>query len=93
MALFSLTYDLIKTKDYNKLNEGIDKIPGSKTKPTESQWLLDTNWSSEEIREHIRGFVDKDDKILVIKLVQPPFWATWNIKKDSTDWLHARGTK
>lgn len=91
MALFSLTYDLIKVKDYKKLNEGIDKIPGSKTKPTESQWILDTSFSASEIRDHLQNYVDKDDKIFVIKLEQPPRWASWKITKDVTDWLHARG--
>ncbi len=89
MAIFSVTYDLIKTKDYAKLFEGFKSVPGTHVRPTESQWLLDTTWNEEKIRDHLKQYIDNDDKLFVAQIYMPR-WASRKINTSVTDWLHER---
>jgi hypothetical protein len=89
MAIYSLTYDLISAKNYEKLYEGIEALTSLHTRPTESQWIIETPKTVKEIRDHLRAYVDKDDKIFVAQILMPK-WASLNVKKESTDWLHER---
>lgn len=96
MAIYSITYDLIKSKDYKKLFEGLKSLPGSYVRPTESQWLIDTSKTSKEIRDHLTAYIDSDDKLFVAQILMPK-WASKSIDKNliepnkiPTEWLHAR---
>lgn len=89
MAVYSITYDLIKDKDYSEVIEAIKSISGYWAKPTKSQWLVDTIKSEKEIRDYLLNYTDHDDKILVCK-IDMPCWATRNISEDVLKWLHKR---
>ena len=89
MAIYSITYDLIKDKDYAKVIDAIKSISGIWANPTKSQWLVDTKKSEIEIRKYLQGCTDNDDKIFVCK-IDMPNWSTCNISSDVIDWLHAR---
>jgi hypothetical protein len=89
MAVYSITYDLIKDKDYSKLIEAIKSVSGYWATPTKSQWLVDTTKSEIEIRDYLLSYIDRDDKIFVCK-IDMPCWATRNISEDVLKWLHDR---
>jgi len=84
MANYVISYDLIEDKNYEDLIEKIKSL-GSWAKPLESFWLLVSNSSASEIRDTLKGAVDKDDKIIVIELGDD--WATYNISQKVTDWM------
>jgi hypothetical protein len=79
MAVYSITYDLQKIKNYQKLHQGIDLLSKQVwIKPTLSQFLIQTNLSSSQIMEFLKQYVDHDDAIFVAK-VGIPDWAAYNV--------------
>lgn len=87
MALYSITYDLVGKRDYEKIFRGIKEVSnGSYTKPTESQWIVKSNKSAKEIRDYLGKFIDKDDILFVIP-VDGRNWAAYSIADDVCDWL------
>ncbi|QOD13499.1 hypothetical protein IEE84_04260 [Psychrobacter sp. 28M-43] len=87
MALYSITYDLVKKKDYDRIYEGIKTCgTGAYARPTESQWIVKSNKSAREIVDHLRNFTDSDDKIFVIP-VNGKLWASFNVSQKIRDWL------
>ena len=88
MAVYSITYDLIKTKDYEKLFKGIRSLSPSHTCPTRSQWLISSHLSAEQIRNFLITCMDGDDVLFVIK-IDMPAWVGWNLPQTSVSWLLA----
>ncbi len=87
MALYSITYDLIGKKDYPRLYEGIKTCgTGAYARPTESQWIVQSNGTAANIVDHLLNFIDNDDKIFVIP-VNGKMWASFNVPKDVHNWL------
>ncbi|MCA4278407.1 hypothetical protein LDY03_15650 [Acinetobacter baumannii] len=59
MAVYSVTYDLIKSKDYSRIIEGIKKVSGDNwAKPTKSQWIITSTKTSEQIRDFLKNYID-----------------------------------
>lgn len=85
MAVYCVSYDLIDDKKYEKLFEKI-KSYGYYAHAQESLWFVKTSKTAEELRDELRAVVDKDDKIIVIKVVLP--WASLNLPKEVNDWLN-----
>ncbi len=92
MAIYSISYDLIKDKDYTKVIAAIKAISGSWAKPTESQWLVDTEQTQKQVREYVQSYMDQDDKIFVCKIDMPK-WSSGNLTKEVLTWLHNREAK
>ncbi|WP_151867666.1 hypothetical protein [Acinetobacter soli] len=89
MAVYSITYDLIKDKDYTRIIDAIKSISGNWATPTKSQWLVETTKNESEIRNYLSSYIDNDDKIFVCK-IEMPSWATRNISQSVLQWLHDR---
>lgn len=71
MALFAVTYDLIAGKDYPRLTTELKRLGGHK--PALSVWFVDvTSKTSAELRDHLKGYVDSDDRIVVIEFDKKP---------------------
>lgn len=86
MAKFLVTYDLIKDKDYKRLIDELERLEGHKA--LLSVCLLDLNNTTTQVREHLAGFVDDDDKVFVAEMtVKPSFTKAF---KGTTAWLDAR---
>ena len=58
MAIYTLSYDLIKRKDYQTLWDALQKQKAHRI--LESVWLLNTNSSKEEVLAWLRSHVDGD---------------------------------
>lgn len=71
-----VSYDLHKpVKDYEKLHTAIKNL-GSWWHYLESVWLIETNSSAAEVGKHLIQFIDKDDRLMAIR-----------ISKDYDGWL------
>ena len=79
-----ITYDLNKPhKDYPKLFDGI-KSYGNWAHALESVWLVKSNSTAGQIRDHLKQFVDENDQIKVVTVSD---WATFNISSEITNWM------
>lgn len=89
MTVYSITYDLIKSKDYTKIIDGIKKISNDNwAKPTKSQWIITSQKTSTQIRDFLKDYIDSDDVLFVIE-VKPENWASRNIPKETIKWLNS----
>ncbi|MGO4908872.1 hypothetical protein ACEN2J_11145 [Pseudorhodobacter sp. W20_MBD10_FR17] len=84
MALFTVTYDLIKDKDYDALISALDDLDTVKVQL--SQWLLSANNTATEIKDHLAQHVDDDDKLMVIEFSKRPQFT--KAIKGTNDWLN-----
>jgi len=66
MKCYIITYDLRKHRNYDALHNAI-KAYGTWGKITESTWAIVTYQNSTQIRDYLLNFVDKDDRLFVIK--------------------------
>ena len=65
MARYIITYDLRKPgRNYDELYKRI-KSYRSWAHITESSWAVATTQTSGQIRDHLKGAMDSDDKLLV----------------------------
>ena len=69
MAVYSITYDLKKDKDYDRLERGVDQVSGSDwVKPTLSQYIIWSSYSAVEIRKALEHYIDNDDILLIVEI-------------------------
>lgn len=73
MALYQVSYDLRKIRDYHALYERIRSY-GSYAHVLESSWIIRTNRSSAEITNHLAEMMDEDDGLLVVELTGEAGW-------------------
>ena len=74
MALYFITYDLRKERDYQKMYDELEKFDAVQV--LESTWCFKrVNTSAAGLRDHFKQFIDTDDGLLVNEFVD---WATWN---------------
>lgn len=73
MALFTLTYDLRKQRNYDELYEELKNFKSIRI--LESTWCFNRfNTSSSGLRDHFRNFIDPDDGLFVAEVND---WASW----------------
>lgn len=87
-----ISYDLgspEKFEDYEDLIRYIKSL-GSWAKPLYSVWLVDTDKTVSEIRDEAKHLIDSNDKIFVAEWNTDSGWASYNLPKSVTDWLHSR---
>lgn len=69
MAVYSISYDLHKRKDYDRIWEGIDKVSRQVwVKILESHYFIRTDLTSGQIRDFLIRYIDNDDSLFVIKV-------------------------
>jgi len=89
MALYSITYDLVKNRDYERLHKAIRNLSNDTyAKPTESQWIVQSDKTAMQIVEFLRNHVDNDDVIFVIQ-VDRNSWAGLHMNKAVVNWLNS----
>lgn len=91
MAFYSVSYDLHKRKNYDKIQEGIDKVSHQVwVKILESHYIIRTDLDSEQIRDYLIRYVDEDDSLFVIE-VDLKDWASKSVDQKLTKILHHWG--
>jgi len=75
MKSYLIGYDLNKTgQDYTKLIEQIKKL-GLWWNCLDSTWIIKSNSSAKDIRNHLKKYIDDNDELLVAKLSGEAAWA------------------
>lgn len=66
MKNFLVAYDLNKVKNYPRL---IDELKRLNAKHEQgSVWTLWADYTVESLRDHLKGFIDGDDQIIVVEV-------------------------
>jgi hypothetical protein len=86
MACFTVSYDLVKRKDYPELWAEFKRLDAHKC--LRSMYLLDVNCTSTELRDHLVGFIDEDDQMVVIEFAKKP--AHRKAFQGTNAWIDAR---
>lgn len=74
MALYFISYDLRKSRDYQKLYDALATF--NAVRILESQWCFKRqNTSAADLREFFKKYIDSDDAVCVSEVTD---WATWN---------------
>lgn len=71
MAFFAVSYDLVKRKDYQTLWDEFKRLNAHKC--LRSMYLLDANNTAEEVKDHLKTFIDNDDQLIVVEFSDKPF--------------------
>jgi hypothetical protein len=75
MGKYLISYDLDKPgQDYSRLISEIERLGGVKI--LYSEWLLRSNASAEQLRNHLRAFIDSNDMLLVVALTGEAAWTS-----------------
>jgi len=82
MTTYVFTYDLIKRKDYPKLWDELERLGAHRA--LNSFWLINVNNTAKELHDHLKGFVDEDDRTWVSELTKK---YSYFAKKGTKDWL------
>jgi hypothetical protein len=77
MPVFTISYDLIKRKDYPELWAELARIGAQRY--LLSQWVVRRadGVTASALRDHLKAFVDGDDR-LFIQQIDGIGWASWN---------------
>lgn len=81
MALYFISYDLRKDRDYDKLYNELDDF--NAVRILESQWCFNrVKTSAKGLREHFKQFVDNDDGLIISEVSD---WASRNTDNSPND--------
>ncbi len=84
MATYIVSYDLIKTKDYAKLQTLIMSYTGY-AKIQASLWAITSNLSATAVFDHLSTAIDDDDKLVVLKAGREAKWC--GITDEVSTWI------
>ena len=88
MAFYTVTYDLNKIKDYEKIKKGIDIVSNNRyVKITLSQYVIQSHEKAGKIVNTLRQYSDSDDSIMVLKL-DVSDWSYVNLPDNVKGWLN-----
>lgn len=84
MAVYQISYDLRKQRNYDALYERL-KSYGTWCHALESSWVIVTTQSAVQIRDYLSQALDRDDGLLVTRLQGEAAWA--GLGSEVTNWL------
>lgn len=85
MPVYAVTYDLNKEKNYDRLWAEMKRLGAHKA--ALSFYLLSVNLdTSKSLLDHLKSFVDDDDRIIVVKTTKRDI-ATLRAFQGTSDWL------
>lgn len=87
MAYFAVEYQLNNQKDYQPLWDEMKRLNAHK--PMRSVYLLDVDLdTAEQMKDHLRQFVDEDDMIFAVEITRQP--AAYKCYKGTKAWIDER---
>jgi len=85
MKTYLIGYDLNKTgQDYDSLIEQIKKL-GNWWSCLDSTWIIKSNSTAKDIRNHLQKYIDSNDELLVVRLSGEAAWKGFD--KECSRWL------
>jgi hypothetical protein len=88
MALFVISYDLRKQRNYQPLYDCLNKWGAARL--LESLWLAELAGPAAPVRDILTSLIDADDGVAVIELKAPFNWATMRTQQNGTAWLKSK---
>lgn len=76
MPKYLVTYDLVgdeTAREYERLIAEIEALDDF-VEVQRSVWLVRTNNSAKEVRELLRSYMDRDDRLLIIRIARGSAW-------------------
>lgn len=73
MKCYIISYDLRNTRNYDDLYEAIRSYPRW-AHIVESTWAVVTSNTAVQIRDHLIGVLDEDDRVFVVKSGSEAAW-------------------
>ena len=70
MSKFIVSYDLVKRKDYPQLWDEFKRLNGHKC--LRSVYFVDCTATAQSLLDHLKGFVDGDDQLVVVEFDKRP---------------------
>lgn len=83
MTTYTVSYDLIKRKDYQSLWDELERLGAHRTQA--SYWLIAVNNTAQQLHDHLKKFVDKDDKLWVSEVTKNHWYS--NANAGTNAWL------
>lgn len=83
MTTYTVSYDLIKNKDYERLWAELERMGGQRAQ--DSYWLVASSKTARDLLSHLLGFIDGDDSMWVSELTRNASFN--NSKKGTNAWL------
>ncbi len=81
MKRYLISYDLDQPgQDYTRLISEIERLGGVKI--LYSEWSLKTTYSAVQVRDHLRQFIDGNDKLLVLGVTGEAAWTSLMVTDD-----------
>lgn len=85
MTTYMIGYDLLTPgQDYSDLHEAIKKL-GSWWHCLDSTWLINSNQTATQIRDSLKPYLDRNDRLLVSTITRDAAWTGFN--EGCSDWL------
>ena len=86
MTTYAISYDLHKKDgfDYTNLIDAIKAYPNW-CHHLESDWVVTSDKTAEQIRDDLLRHIHKDDKLIVFKLAREAAW--YGLSDKISDWL------
>ena len=78
MAKLLITYDLKPENEYPRLWAALRAMGACR--PLASGWVVDVQITASQMRDHLKKFIDEDDRLLVVSLAGS--WASLGLTKD-----------
>ncbi|HSH86863.1 MAG TPA: hypothetical protein VK958_06390 [Methylophilus sp.] len=85
MTCYLVSYDLIKNKDYTRLQAAITSFPWMKI--LLSQWIILSDLDIVTLRDHLSSYMDSDDKLFIVQLPKGSIAAWVNLPTEDSQWL------
>lgn len=87
MTTYIVVYDLISPgQNYTRIHEQI-KSYGTWARPTESTWIVVTNKTAVQVRDHLLQYIDDNDRLLVVGSSSE---GAWHNVRCRNSWLKDR---
>lgn len=83
MTTYTVNYDLIKTKDYQRLWNELTRLGAHRT--NESFWLVNVNNTAKQLHDHLKNYIDGDDRLWVSELTANHYYC--NAMAGTNNWI------
>ena len=78
-----ITYDLKPENEYPRLFAALRAMGACQ--PLQGGWVVDVQFTASQMRDHLRKFIDEDDRLLILSLAGS--WASIGLTADDAGCL------
>ena len=86
LAYFTVSYDLLRNKDYQRIIDELKRLEA--TKVLLSMWFVELDNTAQQVKDHLAGFLDDDDRLVVVEFSKKPAYT--RALEGTNAWVNAR---